>query len=105
MSQEQSINKAMRCVYFVGSEQMWVSVMTRGLPKQMDTGRQQVHFFRYTTDGELTLQTEEGEMTTWMVTMGPRTIHSDLRLLAEYILINGVRFERVVIDFYSSKTR
>lgn len=102
---QENINKAIRRVYFVGSEQMWVSVWTRGLPKQMDTGRQQVHSFRYTADGELTLKTEEGEMTTWMVAMGPRTIHSDLRLFAEYILMNGVRFEHVIIDFYSSKTR
>lgn len=92
-------------MYFVGSEKMWVSVRTRGLPKQMDTGRLKVHSFRYTTDGELTLQTEEGEMVTRMVAMGPRTIHSDLCLFAEYVLMNDVRFERVIIDFYSSETR
>ncbi len=104
MTQEQ-INKAIRRVYFIGSEKLWVSVRTRGLPKQMDTGRLQVYSFRYTTDGELILQTEEGEMTTRMVWMAPQMPYSDLCVFAVYILINGVRFERVMIDFYSSKNR
>ncbi|QQR78510.1 MAG: hypothetical protein IPJ68_05565 [Candidatus Moraniibacteriota bacterium] len=102
---QESINKAIRRVYFVGSEKMWVSVRTRGLPKQMDTGRLQVYSFRYTTDGELTLHTEEGEMTTCMVDMAPKMPYSALSLFAGYILINGVRFERVMIDFYPSKSR
>lgn len=105
MAQGQSINKAIRRVYFIGSEKLWVSVKTRGLPKQMDTGRLQVYSFNYTTDGELALRTEEGEMTTCMVEMVPKMPCSDLCLFAGYILINDVRFERVMIDFYSSKTR
>ena len=103
MSQE-SINKAIRRVYFVGSEQLWVSVKTRGMLKHLDTGRLQVYSFRYTTDSELILKTEEGDVTSWMVEMAPNMRYSSLCLFAGYVLMNGVRFERVMIDFYPSKT-